>query len=151
MRRKTSISRVPCLAPNGYKWLQMAPNSSKWLEITPNGLKWLQMAPIVVNHCKKALKGSKKVPKRAKSKGKKRRKKLCFPVCLQMTQNYSRRLQMNPNGFKWLTMTPNGLKWLKKMLHHSKKNAKTCQKVNKNTLFKELKVQQQNVPSHQKK
>ena len=109
----------------------MALKNFKRLEMDPNGSnsgKPLQ---------KKALKGSKKVPKRAKSKGEKRRKKLCFPVCLQMTQNYSRRLQMNPNGLKWLNMTPNGLKWLEmaqKMLHHSKKNAKTCQKVTKKNL-----------------
>ena len=36
------------------------------------------MAPIGVNHGKKALKGSKKVPKKAKSKGEKKRRRKKF-------------------------------------------------------------------------
>ena len=97
------------MATNGYKWLQIAPNSSKWLKITPNGLKWLQMAPIVVSHCKKALKGSKKVPKRAKSKGEKKKKKIMFP---SLPQNDSKLLQTTPNESKWFEMAHHDSKWL---------------------------------------
>ena len=48
-------------------------------------------------------------------------------------------------------MAWNGLKWLKKCYTIPKKILKRAKKLQKKTLFKELKVQQQNVPSHQKK
>ena len=46
------------MALNNFKWLEMAPNGSN------RGKPW-----------QKALKGSKKVPKKAKSKGEKKRRK----------------------------------------------------------------------------